>query len=117
MLGERGRVFLEADLEHPKRPDPKMDLGELGGAGTNIDDCELPGTPTRGYSKSSGLSEILHTCAFTDEDATGVILSGCCNVGCVGAFGCDLASTSRSVFSASLSFMVVIEEYWDSQEA
>lgn len=48
LLTERGTVVLEDDLEKPKRPDPKMDLGELGGVAADTDDCELPGTLTRG---------------------------------------------------------------------
>jgi len=48
LLIERGTVVLEDDLEKPKRPDPKMDLGELGGVAADTEDCELPGTLTRG---------------------------------------------------------------------
>lgn len=75
-----------------------MDFGELGGVATDSDDCELPGTLTREYSKSSGLGRILQVCAVTGGDATGVILIASCDVGCAGAFGRELASRSRSLF-------------------
>ena len=116
MLSERGRVALEDDLEYPKRPDSKMDFGELGGVAVNVDDCGLPGTLTRGYSKSSGLGGIVQACAVTGGNGTAAIVFVCCNVGCTGAFGSDLASRSRSRSAASLSCMMAIEEYGDSRK-
>jgi len=93
-----------------------MDFGELGGVAVNVDDCGLPGTLTRGYSKSSGLGGIAQACAVTGGDGTGIMLFGCCNVGCTGAFGPDLASRSRSLSAASLSYIMAIKEYGDSQK-
>jgi hypothetical protein len=53
---ERIDVIPEDDFAYPKRPDPKM---ELEGVAAGVDDDELPGTLTSGYSKSGGLGETL----------------------------------------------------------
>jgi len=58
----------------------------------------------------------MQACAVTGGDGTGVMVFVYCYVGCTGAFGSDLASRSRSLSAASLSCMMAIEEYGDSQK-
>ena len=58
----------------------------------------------------------MQACAVTGGDGTDVRVFVCCNVGCTGAPVLDLASRSRSLSAASLSCMMAIEEYGDSQK-
>ena len=58
----------------------------------------------------------MQACAVTGGDGTGVMVFVCCNVGCTGAFGPDLASRSRRFSAALLSCMIAIEDYGKRQK-
>jgi hypothetical protein len=82
---------------------------ELEGVAAGVEDGELPGTLTSGYSKTGGLGRILEANAVTGSDTTGVLLFECCSEYCAGVFEGDFANISRKLFAASLSFMIVID--------
>ena len=68
-----------------------------------------------GYSSDSGLSLVEHNTGDAGSDTAGVMLLECCDGNCTGIFGEDFASISRRLSAASLSSIVVVEEYRETK--
>jgi hypothetical protein len=61
------------------------------------------------------LSPIERNTGDADSDVAGVMLLECCDGNCTGIFGGDFVSISRRLSAASLSSIVVVEEYRETK--